>query len=130
LLVGEVQSSFSSIVPSIPHINAGRLRPIAVTPPKRVSALPDVPTVSETVPGFEVVHWYGLFGPKNIPRDIVSRLNKEFATVLSTPAMKKWFAGEGMEPKGGPPEEFRNRIKADVEKWKRVVKEANIKVTL
>jgi tripartite-type tricarboxylate transporter receptor subunit TctC len=130
LLSGEVHSSFSSVVPSIPHIKAGRLRAIGVTPPRRIRALPDVPAINETVPGFEVIHWYGIFGPKGIPREVVARLNKEFATVLATSAMKQWFAGEGMEPAGGPPEQFRNRIKSDVEKWKRVVKEANIKVTL
>jgi tripartite-type tricarboxylate transporter receptor subunit TctC len=127
LLTGEVQSSFSSMVPSIPHIKAGRLRPIAITPGKRSRALPDVPTISETVPGFEVIHWYGIWGPKGIPKDIVNRLNQEFAKVLATEAMKKWFASEGMEPAGGPPEQFKNRVKLDVEKWKKVVKAANIK---
>jgi tripartite-type tricarboxylate transporter receptor subunit TctC len=128
LLSGEVQSSFSSLVPSMPHIKAGRLRPIGVTPPRRSPALPDVPTIGETVPGYEVVHWYGLWGPKGLPRDMVMRLNREFAKVLSTDAMKKWFANEGMEPAGGPPEQFRNRIKGDVEKWKKLVREANITV--
>ena len=130
LLSGEVHTSFSSVVPSIPHLKAGRLRAIGVTPPRRIRALPDVPTINETVPGFEVVHWYGIWGPKGIPREIVVRLNKEFAAVLATGAMKQWFAGEGMEPAGGPPEQFHDRIKTDVEKWKRLVKEANIKVTL
>ena len=130
LLSGEVHSSFSSVVPSIPHLKAGRLRAIGVTPPRRIRALPDVPTINETVPGFEVVHWYGIWGPKGIPREIVMRLNKEFAAVLATGAMKQWFAAEGMEPAGGPPEQFHDRIKTDVEKWKRLVKEANIKVTL
>jgi tripartite-type tricarboxylate transporter receptor subunit TctC len=130
LLAGEVHSSFSSIVPSMPHIKAGRLRPIGVTPPHRVAVLPDVPTIGETVPGFEVVHWYGLWGPKGIPHEIVARLNKEFATVLGTSAMKKWFANEGMDPAGGPPEQFRQRIKNDVEKWKKLVKEAHIKISL
>lgn len=129
LLTGEVQSSFSSMVPSIPHIKAGRLRPIGITPPKRSRALPDVPSISETVPGFEVVHWYGLWGPKGIPKDIVNRLNQEFAKVMGTEAMKKWFASEGMEPAGGPPEQFRSRIKTDVEKWKKLVKEANIRIS-
>jgi tripartite-type tricarboxylate transporter receptor subunit TctC len=128
LLSGEVQSSFSSMVPSMPHIKAGRLRPIGVTPPRRSPALPDVPTIGETVTGYEVVHWYGLWGPKGLPRDMVMRLNREFAKVLSTDAMKKWFANEGMEPAGGPPEQFRDRIKGDVEKWKKLVREANIKV--
>ena len=67
LLSGEVHTSFSSVVPSIPHIKAGRLRAIGVTPPRRIRALPDVPTINETVPGFEVVHWYGIWGPKGIP---------------------------------------------------------------
>jgi len=128
LLTGEVQSSFSSLVPSIPHIKAGRLYPIGVTTPWRSDALPDVPTIGETVPGYEVVHWYGIWGPKGIPADIAKRLNAEFAKVLNTAAMKKWLADEGMRPAGGPPEQFLNRIKSDVEKWKKVVKDANIRI--
>ena len=129
LLAGEVQSSFSSVVPSMPHIKAGRLRAIGVTPAKRIAALPDVPSIGETVPGYEVIHWYGIWGPKGMPRDIALRLNQEFAKVLRTESMKSWFAGEGMEVAGGPPEQFLNRIRTDVEKWKKVVKEANIKVS-
>ena len=129
LLSGEVHSSFSSVVPSMPHIKAGRLRAIAVTPPKRMAALPDVPTIGETVPGYEVIHWYGMWGPKGISRDITQRLNAEFAKVMRTDSMKSWFANEGMEPAGGPPEQFLKRIASDVEKWKKVVKEANIKVS-
>ncbi len=126
LLSGEVQTSFSSMVPSIPHVKAGRLRAIAVTIPRRSRALPDVPTIGETVPGYEVTHWYGMWGPKGLPKDIVTRWNQEVAKVLQTDAMKKWLEGEGLEPAGGPPEEFLNRIRSDVEKWKRVVKEAKI----
>ena len=129
LLSGEVQSSFSSLVPAIPHIRAGRLRPIAVTPTWRNPALPDVPTIAETVPGYEVVHWYGLWGPKGMPRDVVTRLNLEFAKVLKTDAMQKWFASEGMRPAGGPPEQFLQRIDSDAAKWKKVVKEANIRIS-
>ena len=129
LLSGEVDSSFSSMVPSIPHVKAGRLRPLAVTIPKRSPALPDVPTFGETVPGYDVTHWYGIWGPKGIPNDIVLRWNREVAKVLNTPAMKKWMAQEGLEPAGGPPEEFQQRIKSDVEKWKKVVKEARIVIT-
>ena len=129
LLSGEVDSSFSSLVPSIPHVKAGRLRAIAVTTPKRSRALPNTPTVGETVPGYEVTHWYGMWGPKGLPRDIVMRWNQEVARVLKTDAMQKWLAQEGLEPAGGPPEEFRDRIKSDVEKWKKVVKEAKIVIT-
>ena len=128
LLSGEVDSSFSSLVPSIPHVKAGRLRAIAVTTPKRSRALPDVPTIGETVPGYDVTHWYGMWGPKGIPKEIVTRWNQEVAKVLNTDAMKKWLAQEGLEPAGGPPEEFLNRIRSDVDKWKKVVKAANIRL--
>ena len=126
LLGGEIHSSFSSLVPSIPHVRAGRLRAIGVTPLKRSRVLPDVPSISETVPGYEVVHWYGIWGPKALPRDIVMRWNKEVGRILRTDAMQKWLEQEGLEAAGGPPEEFRERIRLDVEKWKRVVKEAKI----
>lgn len=126
LLGGEIDSSFSSLVPSIPHVRAGRLRPIGVTTPARSRALPDVPTIGETVPGYEVVHWYGLWGPKGLPRAIVTRWNGEIAGFLQTEEMKKRLAAEGLEPAGGPPDQFRDRIKSDVEKWKRVVREAKI----
>ena len=126
LLSGEVNSSFSSLVPSIPHVKAGRLRAIALTTPKRSRAIPDVPTVGETVPGYEVTHWYGMWGPKGLPQPIVTRWNQEVAKVLNTEAMKKWLAQEGLEPAGGPPEEYLERIRSDVEKWKKVVKEAKI----
>jgi len=126
LLSGEVDLSFSSLVASMPHVKTGRLRAIGVTTPKRSRALPEVATIGETVPGFEVVHWYGIWGPKGLPRDIVMRWNHEVAKVLQTDAMKKWLEREGLEPAGGPPEQYRDRIKSDVEKWKRVVKEAQI----
>ncbi|OGA51137.1 MAG: hypothetical protein A3F74_00230 [Betaproteobacteria bacterium RIFCSPLOWO2_12_FULL_62_58] len=126
LLSGEVDSSFSSLVPSMPHVKAGRLRAIAVTTPKRSPTIPDVPTVGETVPGYDVTHWYGIWGPKGIPREIVTQWNQEVAKVLNTDAMKKWLAREGLVLAGGPPEEYLDRIRSDVEKWKKVVKEAKI----
>ena len=129
LLSGEVDSSFSSLVPSIPHVKAGRLRAIAVTTPKRSRALPDVPTIGESVPGYDVTHWYGIWGPKNLPREIVLRWNQVAAKVIHTDAVQKWLLKEGLEPAGGPPEEFRDRIKGDVEKWKKVVKEAHIVIS-
>jgi len=126
LLSGEVDSSFTSLVPGIPHVKAGRLRAIAVTTPKRSRALPDVPTIGETVPGYDVTHWYGMWGPKGIPREIAMRWNREVAKVLNTDTMKKWLEREGLELAGGPPEEFFDRIRSDTAKWKKVVKEAKI----
>ncbi len=129
LLSGEVDSSFSSLVPSIPHVKSGRLRAIGLTTPRRSSAIPDVPTIGETVPGYEVTHWYGMWGPKGIPTEIVMRWNQEVAKVLNTDATKKWLAREGLDLAAGPPEEFLERIRSDVQKWKKVVKEANIVIT-
>ena len=126
LLGREIDSSFSSIVPSIPHVKAGRLRPLGVTTPSRSRALPDVPTIGETVPGYEVVHWYGLWGPKRLPRAITMLWNGEVAKFLKSDAMKKRLAAEGMEPGGGPPEQFQQRLRDDVAKWKRVVREGKI----
>jgi len=126
LLSNEVSVSISSLVPTVPHVKAGRMRPLAVTTPRRARAMPDVPTISDTVPGYDVTHWYGMWGPKGLARDIVLRWNKEVARILRTDAVQKFFEREGLEAAGGPPEEFRDRIKSDLEKWKKVVKEANI----
>lgn len=126
LLGAEVSGSMTTLVTSIPHVRAGRLRAIGVTTARRSRALPDVPAIGESVPGFEVVHWYGLWGPKGLPPDIVARWNREVAKVLHTSATQKWLEDQGLEPAGGPPEEFANRLRVDVDKWKKVVKEAHI----
>ena len=85
-----------------------------------------MPTISETVPGFEVIHWYGIWGPKGMPTTIVARWNKEVAKVLRTDEMKSRTRAEGLESAGGPPEEFGETIRRDVEKWRRVIREAKI----
>ena len=127
LMAGEVQVSATSMVPTIPHAKAGKVRILAITPPKRSSALPDVPTVGETVPGYEVTHWYGIWCPKGVRKDIVTRWNREVAKLLFTDEMKSRTRGEGLELSGGPPEEFGARIKNDIEKWRRVMRQSNIK---
>jgi tripartite-type tricarboxylate transporter receptor subunit TctC len=126
LVAGEVQVSATSMVPTIPHARAGKVRILAITPPKRSPALPDVPTVSESVPGYEVIHWYGMWGPKGMARDIVLRWNREVAKVLATAELKNRTSGEGLELAGGPPEEFGAVLKRDIEKWRRVIKEGKI----
>jgi tripartite-type tricarboxylate transporter receptor subunit TctC len=107
-------------------VKAGRLRVLAVTTQQRSRALPETPTFAETVPGYEVVHWYGMWGPKGLAPEIVTRWNREVARILKTDAVQKFFEREGMEAAGGPPQQFRDRVAADLEKWKRVVKEAKI----
>lgn len=127
LVGGEVQMTTISLVAIIQHVKAGRLRALAITTPARSSAMPDLPTIAETVPGFEVVHWYGIWGPKGIPQPVVTRWNHEVAKVLRTGEMKSRFSAEGLETAGGPPKEFAETIRRDVEKWRKVVKEANIR---
>lgn len=128
LLSGEIHTSFSSMVPSIPHIRAGRLRALGVTTPKRAPALPDVPTVAETIPGYDVIHWYGMWGPKKLPDAIVTRWNGEVARLLQTEEFKTRLAAEGMTPGGAPPEAFAAFLRQQVQKWRRAVKEGNISI--
>ncbi|OGA54819.1 MAG: hypothetical protein A3G24_24775 [Betaproteobacteria bacterium RIFCSPLOWO2_12_FULL_62_13] len=125
---GEIQLAPFGLVATLPHVRAGRLRAIGITTPERSSLLPDVPSISETVPGFDVIHWYGIWGPKGVSKDIVMRWNTEVARVLKTDEMGSRMRKEGLEPAGGPPEQFLQIISRDVEKWRRVVKEAKIEL--
>jgi tripartite-type tricarboxylate transporter receptor subunit TctC len=127
LLGGQIQLIFSPAASVIPHISTNRLRGIAVTTAKRSSALPDIPTVAETVPGYETVSWYAVFGPKALPKDIAARWNSEINRILQLPDVKERMAGMGMEPAGGSPERLRDVVKRDIAKWQNVVKVANIK---
>ena len=129
LIGGQVQVLFGSFPATIPHIKSGKLRGVGVTTAKRSPALPDIPAIGETVKDYEAVLWYGLWGPKGIPKPIIARWNSEVARILKTAEMQKRLAGDGVEPAGGPPEQFLNAIARDVEKWKKVVKAANIKVS-
>ena len=94
-----------------------------------MSALPDMPTVAETVPGYEAVIVYGVMGPKGLPADVVRRWNESVNKVVQTMQMKERLANDGMEAIGGPPEIFHGMIKRDVEKWRRVVREAKLTFT-
>jgi tripartite-type tricarboxylate transporter receptor subunit TctC len=127
VIAGETQLSALSMVPTLPHVRAGRLRAIAITSPKRSSLMPDVPTVAETVPGFEVVHWYGIWGPKGIPQPIVTLWNREVSKVVHDPAMVKHLKAQGIDPAGGPPSELRNLIQRDIKRWNHVIDVAKIK---
>lgn len=124
---GEVQVSFTSLVPTLPHVKAGRLRALGITTPERSPLLPDVPSVSETVPAFEVTHWYGMWGPKGMPRSVVALWNREIGTLVKTPDMQRRLRVEGLEPAGGPPSQMYEIVKRDVNKWRGVMKKANIK---
>ena len=126
---GNVQMIFGSVATALQHVKSGRLRPLAVTTPKRIAAAPDVPTVAESgYPGWEVTNWHGLVGPKGLPKDIVQRLNKEVNVAVHSSEMVKVLSGDGLEPAGGTPEELAALLKAEVARWAEVVKRAKIKV--
>jgi tripartite-type tricarboxylate transporter receptor subunit TctC len=125
-VAGEVQVTAISAVPSMPHLRAGRLRALGVTTLKRMSILPDVPPIADTVPGFEVVHWYGMWAPKGTPQAIVKLWNAEVARVLKSPQLARQMTSEGLTPAGGPPREFYEVNKTAIQKWRRVIKEAKL----
>jgi tripartite-type tricarboxylate transporter receptor subunit TctC len=127
LLGGQIHLVIGSMPQTIPQVKSNRLRGIAVTTAKRSNAVPDIPTVGETVPGYEAVNWSAILGPKALPKDIAARWNKEINTILQLPDVKERMAGAGMEPAGGSPERFREVLKRDVAKWQKVVKIAGIK---
>ena len=106
---------------------SNRVRGIAVTTAKRSNAVPDFPTVGETVPGYEAVQWFAVWGPKALPKDLVARWNREINRILQLSDVKERMAGDGVEPAGGSPERFREVLNRDVAKWQKVVKIAGIK---
>jgi tripartite-type tricarboxylate transporter receptor subunit TctC len=128
LMAGQYQFNFAGIQGAQVQVRAGRLRALAVTTPKRLAALPDVPAVAEALPGYEVIGWYGILGPANIPAPIVAKLHKEFVRVLNLPDVHSRIVADGSEPVGSTPEEFRRFLKADVVKWAKVVKESGAKL--
>ena len=112
----------------LPHLKSNRLRGIAVTTTQRSSVIPDMPTVAETLQGYEAVTWYGVIGPKALPTDIVTRWNKEINRILQLPDMKERMLNDGAEPAGGTPEHFREVIRRDISKWQKVVQVSGIRL--
>jgi tripartite-type tricarboxylate transporter receptor subunit TctC len=127
LLGGQVQVMFDNLASSIEHIRAGKLRPLAVTTTMRSETLPDVPTVSEFVPGYEVSNWFGVGAPKATPAEILDRLNKEINSGLADPKIKGRLAGLGATTLEGSPADFGKLVADETEKWGKVIRAANIK---
>ena len=126
LLGGQVQVIFDNMPSILQHIRAGSLRALAVTSTARSSLLPDVPTLADTVPGYEASALFGMGVPKNTPKEIIEKLNKEINAVLAEPAIKAKLIDLGGEPLIGPPEAFGAMIAAETDKWKKVIEEANV----
>jgi tripartite-type tricarboxylate transporter receptor subunit TctC len=127
LLGGQLQVMFDVMPSSIEHVRAGTLRALAVTTRARSEALPDVPTVGEFLPGFEASTSYGIGAPKQLPAEIVDRLNKEINSALADPEMRSRLAELGGSPLQGAPADFQKLLADETEKWAQVIKFANIK---
>jgi tripartite-type tricarboxylate transporter receptor subunit TctC len=128
MLAGNADVLFDNLPSSIGHIRSGGLRALAVTTAVRSPALPDVPTVAETVPGYEASAWFGIGAPKRTPPEIVARLNKEVNDILADPAMIKKLADLGGTPLVMSPQEFGGLIADEVVKWKKVVEFSGVKI--
>jgi tripartite-type tricarboxylate transporter receptor subunit TctC len=127
-LAGQTNVFFSSTANAMPHVKAGKLRAIAVTTTKRIPALPDVPTIAESgVPGYDVVLWHGLIGPKGLPRAVVDRINGEVTKSLKLKETAEQLQNDGVAPAGGTPEQFAAQIKKEIGIWKKVAADAGVK---
>lgn len=128
VISGQVNWMLGSPISAQPLMKAGRLRGIAVTTEKRLKALPDLPAIAETVPGYEVSAWFGLFGPAGLPADIVAQLYKEAAKAVTEPATAARMEAGGTEVVGNTPKEFTRQAKAEYDKWRGLVKKAGLKL--
>ena len=128
LIGGRYDYNFAGLQAAQPHVRSGKLRGLAVTTPQRIAAMPDVPTVAEAIPGYEVVGWYGIIGPAGMPASLVERLNQELLQVLKQPDVHERIVNDGSEPVGSSPREFHDFMAADLAKWAKVVKESGAKL--
>ena len=129
LLGGQVLMSFDTITPVLPHIKAGKLRPLAVTTATRSPALPDVPTLDEAgLKGFNIGTWFGVLAPVATPKDIQARLNTEMVKILKSPEFRQRMADIGADPIGDSQEQMAATIKAETEKFGKLVKDANVTI--
>ena len=127
LIGGQVQLVTISMPLAIPQIKTNRVRGLAVTTARRSNALPDIPTVADTVPGYEAASWFAIFGPKGLPLDIARRWNSEINRILQLPDVIERMAGLGIDPSGGSPNRLLEVTRREIAKWQKVVKVANIK---
>ena len=123
---GQTQLFFTAGTQSLPHVKAGKLRLLAVTESKRSSLLPDVPTVAETIPDYEMSVWYGAFGPAGMSREIVGKLNAEISRILFLPEVKKRMEDIAVEVAKSTPEELGTLTHNDAEKWGKIIRDLSI----
>jgi tripartite-type tricarboxylate transporter receptor subunit TctC len=127
-ITGRIHYFLSPLVPALPFLKDGRLLPLAVSTARRSQVLPDVPTIAETLPGYEFQGWFGVFAPARTPRPVVDQISREIARIVELPDVKKQFLAQGEEGKGSTPEEFSRFVRSEVERYRKVVKLAGIRV--
>lgn len=127
LIGGQIPMMFGPTTDILPLARAGKIRALAVTSPKRSALVPELPTVAESLAGFDVVGWYGLAAPAGTPADVIAKLNSVTNRLLQAPDLIAKYNGLGFEPVGGSPEEASARIKADVVRWTKIIRDAGIK---
>lgn len=128
LLANEYHFNFAGLQAAQTQVRAGRLRAIAVTSPKRIASMPEVPAMAEALPGFEIVGWYGVLGPAKMAEPLVARLHAELVKILQSPDIREKILADGSEPVGNSPEAFRQFMLADAAKWVKLVKESGAKM--
>ena len=126
LISGKLDVLFDSLVTGMPHVKDGKLRALAVTSLKRTPLAPDMPTVSESLPGFESVTWFGVYGPKGMGADLSTKVNQAVNAALADADVRERFARLGAEPTGGTPQAFAAMVRADNAKWKKIISERKI----
>ena len=127
VMTGQVEVVFGTLIQGLPHIRSGKLKPLGVGSAKRSQILPNVPTIAETLPGYDGTIWWGLLAPAGVPGPIVAKLNGEVNAILRDPEMSKRLTAEAAEPVNTTPEAFGKLIAENITKWGRIAKEANIK---
>ncbi|MBI4194167.1 MAG: tripartite tricarboxylate transporter substrate binding protein [Betaproteobacteria bacterium] len=128
MAAGRVKLTIASAVPLSPQVRSGRLLALAVTSPKRAAAFPDVPAIAETVPGYEVINWFGILAPDGTPKAVVARINSELNKAIQSPELVRMLNARTAEPVGGTPENYATVIRSDFAKWAKVVKESGARV--
>ena len=128
LIGGRYEFTFAGLQGAQAQVRGGKLRAIAITTPKRLAAIPDIPAMAEALPGFEVVGWYGVIGPAGMPAPLVKRLHEELLRALAQPDVKSRIAADGAEAVGSSPAEFREFMAKDLAKWAKLVKESGAKL--
>ena len=127
VLANQVPLIFGGITASIQLTRSGKLKALGVTGPKRAKALPDVPSIAETLPGFDITAWYGFMAPAGTPREIVKKIHDDSVTIIHRPDFLERLERDGIEPVGNTPEQFAAQIKRDIERWGKIVRAAGVK---